>query len=37
TEEQYAQMVANARHTAYLISNGYFTKKLFIDAIMALS
>lgn len=37
TEEQYARMVANARHTAYLISNGYFTKKLFIDAIMALS
>ena len=37
TEEQYAQMVANARHTAYLISHGYFTKKLFIDAIMTLS
>ena len=37
TEEQYAQMVANAKYTAYLISHGYFTKKLFIDAIMALS
>lgn len=36
TEEQYAQMVANAQYTAYLISNGYFIKKLFIDAIMAL-
>ena len=37
TKEQYAQMVANAKYTAYLISRGYFTKKLFIDAIMALS
>ena len=36
TEEQYAQMVANAQYTAYLISNGYFIKKLFIAAIMAL-
>ena len=36
TEEQYTQMVANAQYTAYLISNGYFIKKLFIDAIMAL-
>lgn len=36
TEEQYAQMVANAQYAAYLISNGYFIKKLFIDAIMAL-
>ena len=29
-------MVANAQYAAYLISNGYFIKKLFIDAIMAL-
>ena len=30
TEEQYAQMVANAQYTAYLISNGYFIKKLLL-------
>ena len=36
TEEEYAQMVRKAQYTSYLIRNGYFTKKLFVDTIMAL-
>ncbi len=36
TEEEYAQMVQKAQHTSYLIRNGYFTKKLFVDSVMAL-
>ena len=36
TEEVYAQMVQKAHYTSYLIRNGYFTKKLFVDTIMAL-
>ena len=36
TEEAYAQMVQKAHYTSYLIRNGYFTKKLFVDTIMAL-
>ena len=36
TEEEYAQMVQKAQYTSYLIRNGYFTKKLFVDTIMAL-
>ena len=36
TEEAYAQMVQKAQYTSYLIRNGYFTKKLFVDTIMAL-
>ncbi|KXT77743.1 Nucleotide sugar synthetase-like protein [Streptococcus sp. DD13] len=37
TPEQYQQMAERARYVSYLISNGYFTKKLTVDAIMALS
>lgn len=29
-------MVQKAQYTSYLIRNGYFTKKLFVDALMAL-
>ena len=36
TEEEYDQMVTRAKYTAYLIKNGYFTKKLFIDSMMLL-
>lgn len=36
TEDNYNQMVSNLKHVQYLINNGYFTKKLFVDTIMAL-
>ena len=36
TAEEYDQMVTRAKYTAYLIKNGYFTKKLFIDSMMLL-
>lgn len=36
TEDNYNQMVSNLKQIQYLINNGYFTKKLFVDAIMAL-
>ena len=36
TVEEYDQMVTRAKYTAYLIKNGYFTKKLFIDSMMLL-
>lgn len=29
-------MVSNLKQVQYLINNGYFTKKLFVDAIMEL-
>ena len=35
TEEEYAQMVQRL-NISYLIRNGYFTKKLFVDSVMAL-
>lgn len=36
TEDNYNQMVSNLKQVQYLINNGYFTKKLFVDTIMAL-
>ena len=35
-EEEYNRMVSNLKQVQYLINNGYFTKKLFVDAIMVL-
>ena len=36
-EERYKEMVSNLKQVQFLINNGYFTKKLFIDAIMLLN
>ena len=36
SEEEYNRMVSNLKQVQYLINNGYFTKKLFVDAIMKL-
>ncbi|MDO4635069.1 MAG: sugar transferase [Streptococcus sp.] len=36
TDEQYNQMVNNIKFTSQLIKDGYFTKKVIIDSIMAL-
>ena len=36
SEEEYNRMVSNLKQVQYLINNGYFTKKLFVDAIMNL-
>ena len=36
SEEEYNRMVSNLKQVQYLINNGYFTKKLFVDAIMEL-
>lgn len=36
SEEEYNRMVSNLKQVQYLINIGYFTKKLFVDAIMKL-
>ena len=37
TEEQYSEIVSNVKKVQYLINNGYFTKKLFVDSLMKLN
>lgn len=37
SEEKYSEMVSSVKNVQYLINNGYFTKKLFVDAIMKLN
>lgn len=37
SEQQYNEMVSNVKNVQYLINNGYFTKKLFVDSLMKLN
>lgn len=37
SEEKYSEMVSNVKNVQYLINNGYFTKKLFVDSLMKLN
>ena len=37
SEEKYSEMVSSVKNVQYLINNGYFTKKLFVDSLMKLS
>lgn len=37
TEQEYYEIVSNVKKVQYLINNGYFTKKLFVDSLMKLS
>lgn len=37
SEQQYNEMVSNVKKVQYLINNGYFTKKLFVDSLMKLN
>ena len=37
TAEHYHQMAQQAKYTSFLIRNGYFTKKLFVDTMMTLN
>lgn len=37
SEEKYSEMVLNVKNVQYLINNGYFTKKLFVDSLMKLN
>lgn len=36
-EQQYNEIVSNVKKVQYLINNGYFTKKLFVDSLMKLN
>jgi len=36
TEDQYNYMAKKAQFISYLIRNGYFTKKLFVDSMMVI-
>lgn len=37
SEQQYNEIVSNVKKVQYLINNGYFTKKLFVDSLMKLN
>ena len=37
SEEKYSEMVSSVKNVQYLINNGYFTKKLFVDSLMKLN
>lgn len=37
SEEKYSEIVSNVKKVQYLINNGYFTKKLFVDSLMKLN
>ena len=37
TEQEYYEIVSNVKKVQYLINNGYFTKKLFVDSLMKLN
>lgn len=37
SEEKYSEMVSIVKNVQYLINNGYFTKKLFVDSLMKLN
>lgn len=37
SEEKYSEMASNVKNVQYLINNGYFTKKLFVDSLMKLN
>lgn len=37
SEEKYSEMRSSVKNVQYLINNGYFTKKLFVDSLMKLS
>lgn len=37
SEEKYSEMVSGVKKVQYLINNGYFTKKLFVDSLMKLN
>lgn len=37
SEEKYSKMVSSVKIVQYLINNGYFTKKLFVDSLMKLN
>lgn len=37
SEEKYSEMLSSVKNVQYLINNGYFTKKLFVDSLMKLN
>lgn len=37
SEEKYSEMRSSVKNVQYLINNGYFTKKLFVDSLMKLN
>lgn len=37
SEKKYSEMLSSVKNVQYLINNGYFTKKLFVDSLMKLN
>ena len=37
TNEQYNELVSNVKRVQFIINNGYFTKKIFIDSVMKMN